>query len=59
MVANAPATATLRITGGCLVKVEAHIVRSRDFQLMTEKARATPDVVTGMYLLFYFVAFPI
>ena len=42
-----PAPATLRITDGCLAKVDAPAVKSRTFQLTTEEARAALDVVTG------------
>lgn len=48
---TAPAPAMLRITDGRYGMVEAPVVRSRTFQLTVEEARATPYVVTGMYLL--------
>ena len=49
----APAPATLRITDGRQGRAEAPVAKSRAFQMIAEEARATPDVVTGMYLPFY------
>ena len=52
---KAPTPATLRITDGRQGKAEAPVVRSRAFQLTTEEACTTPDVVTGMILSLYFI----
>ena len=46
----APAPATLRITDGRHGQGEAPMAKSRAFQMTAEEARATPDVVTGMYV---------
>ena len=48
---SAPALATLRITNGRQGRVDVPAAKSMAFQLMEKKARAAPDVVTGMYLL--------
>ena len=45
-----PAPVTLHITDGRQGKADAPMVRSRAFQLSVEEARATPDVVTGLFL---------
>lgn len=42
---------TLRITDDRQSKADAPIVRSQDFQLLVEEARATLDVVTSIYFL--------
>ena len=47
----APAPATLRIIDGRQGMAEAPVVRSRAFYLTVDEAHATPNVVTGMYLL--------
>ena len=54
---SAPAPATLRITDGRQGRVETPVAKSRAFQLTAEEARATPDVVTGMYfsLIYAFI----
>lgn len=44
---------TLRITDGRHGKVKAPTVRSIAFQLMTEEARVTPNVVTGVYSIYF------
>ena len=44
--------ATMRINDDCPFKVEAPTVKSRAFQLTVEEARATPDVVTGMWSIY-------
>ncbi|KAL7606841.1 hypothetical protein Lser_V15G20546 [Lactuca serriola] len=41
----APTPATLRITDSCLDKAETPVVKSRAFQLTTDEARTTPNVV--------------
>ncbi|XP_023767220.1 uncharacterized protein LOC111915809 [Lactuca sativa] len=46
-----PAPATLRIINGCQSKAEAPAVKSRVFQLTTDKARAAPDVLTETFLV--------
>ena len=52
----APAPTPLRIIDGRQVKAEVHVVKSREFQLTTEEARAVPDLVAGMslYLIYYY-----
>ena len=49
---HAPAPATLRITDGRQGRADAPVAKSRAFQMTAEEARATPDVVTGMYISF-------
>ena len=46
---SAPVPTTLRIADGRQGGVETPVAKSRAFQMTTEEARATPDVVTGMY----------
>ena len=48
---SAPAPATLRITDGRQGRSNVHVVKSKAFQLSAKEARATLDVVKGMYLL--------
>ena len=48
----APAPATLRITDGRQGRADAPVAKSRAFQMTAAEARATPDVVTGMYFPF-------
>ena len=47
----APASTTPRITDGRPVMAEAPAMKSHVFQLTTEEARATPDVVVGTCFL--------
>ena len=51
----APSLTTLQITDGHQGKDEVHVARSRAFQLTTEEACATLDVVTGMYLILIYL----
>ena len=58
----APTPATLRITEGRQGKSDAPMVRSRAFQLTSKEVRASPDVVTVMFLLpsfFLYVSYDI
>lgn len=52
---RAPTPATLRITDGRHGKKNALVVNNRAFLLTIEEARATPDVVTGMYSYLFIV----
>ena len=47
----APSPTNLRITDARQGRVEAPTVRKKAFQLTVEEAQATPNMVTGMYLL--------
>ena len=44
----APTPAMMRITDGRPIKVEAPVVKSYAFQLITKEAQAAPNIVTGM-----------
>ena len=48
--AQAPAPATLRIANGRPVKAEPPKAQGHAFQLTAKEARATLNVVTGMFL---------
>ncbi|KAL7593210.1 hypothetical protein Lser_V15G34740 [Lactuca serriola] len=48
---SAPAPAILQITNDRLGKVDAHVAKSRAFQLTAEEDRAAPDVVIGSFLV--------
>ena len=46
---QAPAPATLNIKDGSQGRAEPPSARGRAFQLIAEEAKATPDVVTGIF----------
>ena len=48
--AQAPMSATLRITDGSLDRAEPPKARGRAFQVTAEEAKTTSDMVTGMFL---------
>ena len=48
---SAPAPATLQITNGRQGRADVCVAKGKAFQLTAEEARASPHVVTGMYLL--------
>ena len=47
---QAPAPATLRITGGGQGGVEPSRAQGRAYQLAAEEVRAVPDAAAGMFL---------
>ena len=47
---QAPAPATLRITGGGQGGAEPPRAQGRVFQLVTEEVRAVPETAAGMFL---------
>ena len=47
---QAPASATLRITGGGQGGAEPPRAQGRAFQLVAEEVRAVPDAAAGMFL---------
>ncbi|KAL7585103.1 uncharacterized protein LOC111888172 [Lactuca sativa] len=48
---SARAPTTLQITNGHQGRTDAPVLKSKDFQLTAEEARAAPDVVTGSFLV--------